>query len=119
MASGQFAGAYRQIARLFKGGSVSGLSEGQLLDRFVTERDDNAFEAIVARHGPTVLGVCRAVLNDPNDVEDAFQATFLVLVKKANALRDRDLLGNWLYGVAYRVAKRARSEASRSSTDRP
>ena len=58
----------------------------------------------MARHGPMVLGVCRQLLRDPNDVEDAFQATFLVLVRKAGSLRRRDLLGNWLYGVAYRVA---------------
>jgi RNA polymerase sigma factor (sigma-70 family) len=113
MASGQFAIVYRQIERLFRSGSVAGLTEGQLLDRFVTHRDDTAFEAIVARHGATVLGVCRALLHDPNDVDDAFQATFLVLVKKADSLRQRDLLGNWLYGVAYRVARRARADAAR------
>ena len=72
-----------------------------------THKDEEAFEALMARHGPMVLGVCRRVLDDPCDVEDAFQATFLVLVKKAGSLRDSDLLANWLYGVAHRVAARA------------
>src|SRR5262249_52031173 len=75
--------------------------------------DETAFEALVARHGPMVLGVCRQILRDPNDVDDAFQATFLVLVRKAGSLRRCELLGNWLYGVAYRVAMRARSLAAR------
>jgi RNA polymerase sigma factor (sigma-70 family) len=113
MASGQFAVACHQIGRLFGTGTTAGLSEGQLLDRFVARRDGAAFEAIVARHGPMVLSVCRSLLRDPNDVDDAFQATFLVLVRKAESLRRRDLLGGWLYAVAGRVARRARYEASR------
>ncbi|MBY0397513.1 MAG: RNA polymerase subunit sigma-70, partial [Thermoleophilia bacterium] len=100
------------IERVYDGATVAGLSEGQLLDRFVRRGDPVAFEAIVARHGPMVLGVCRRFLRDPNDVDDAFQATFLVLVRKAGSLRRRELLGNWLYGVALRVAKRARAAAS-------
>src|SRR4051794_12021714 len=106
MASAQYGAVLRQMRRLFDGSSVAGMTEGQLLERFVGRRDEAAFEALVARHGPMVLGVCRRVLSDPNDVEDAFQATFLVLVKKAGTLRRRDLLGNWLYGVAFRVAAR-------------
>jgi RNA polymerase sigma factor (sigma-70 family) len=89
------------------------LSEGQLLDRFLTRRDEAAFEALVARFGPMVMGVCRGLLADPNDVEDAFQATFLVLVRKAGTIRDRALIGNWLYGVAHRVASRARVDSAR------
>ena len=120
MSTGQWAVVLRHVQRLFQGGSVSGLSEGQLLDRFVTTRDELAFGAIVARHGPMVLGVCRGVLDDPHDVEDAFQATFLVLVKKAAFVRDRDLLGQWLYGVARRVSLRARSETrKRRAKERP
>jgi RNA polymerase sigma factor (sigma-70 family) len=103
----------RQLERVFAGGSVAGLTEGQLLDRFVAARDDAAFEALVVRHGPMVHSVCRRMLRDPNDVDDAFQATFLVLVRKAGSLRRRDLLGNWLYGVAFRVASRARSVSAR------
>src|SRR5262245_47192812 len=113
MASGAVGVVARGLGRLFTAGGVAGLSEGQLLDRFVTGRDEAAFEALVARHGPMVLGVCRQLLRDPNDVDDAFQATFLVLVRKAGTLRRCDLLGNWLYGVAYRVAVRARSLAAR------
>ncbi|MCA1685792.1 MAG: RNA polymerase sigma factor, partial [Planctomycetia bacterium] len=80
MASGTVGAVARQLERLFTSGGVTGLSEGQLLDRFVTRRDEAAFEALVSRHGPMVLGVCRRLLRDPNDVDDAFQATFLVLV---------------------------------------
>ncbi len=103
----------QQIGRLFLDGTAIGSSEGELLDRFVRGRDESAFEALVARHGPMVLGVCRQLLRDPNDVDDAFQATFLVLVRKAATLRRCDLLCNWLYGVAMRVAMRARSQAAR------
>jgi RNA polymerase sigma factor (sigma-70 family) len=103
----------RRIERLLAVGTATGLSERQLLERFLHGGDEGAFEALVARHGPMVLGVCRQWLRDPNDVDDAFQATFLVLVRKAGSLRDRDLLGNWLYGVAYRVALRARTVAAR------
>ncbi len=113
MEGGQVGAVLRQIERLFTAGSVSGMSEGQLLERFVSRRDQAAFEALVARHGPMVLGVCRRVLRDPEEADDAFQATFLVLVRKAGSLRDRDLLANWLYGVAYRVSLRARAVASR------
>ena len=106
----------RGLGRLFASGGMAGLSEGQLLDRFVNRRDEEAFEALVGRHGPMVLAVCRRLLHDPNDVDDAFQATFLVLVKKAGSLRRHDLLGNWLYGVAHRVARRARADAARWSS---
>ncbi len=115
MASEQFAVVGRQLGRLLQSGTVAGLSEGQLLDRFVTRRDDAAFEAIVARHGPMVQGVCRGILRDPNDVDDAFQATFLILVRKAAELKQQELLANWLYGVAYRVARRARGQAMKRS----
>ncbi|MDB5352713.1 MAG: polymerase sigma factor, sigma-70 family [Planctomycetota bacterium] len=113
MASGQLHAVFRQINRLFTAGSVSGLSEGQLLARFVEKNDEAAFEALVSRYGPMVLGVCRQILTDPHAAEDAFQATFLVLVKRAGSIRDRDLLGNWLYGVSLRVAKRARADLAK------
>ncbi len=120
MATGQWTVVLRHVQRLFQGGSVSGLTEGQLLERFASTRDEMAFGALLARHGPMVLGVCRGVLDDPNDVDDAFQATFLVLVKKAGALRDADRLAQWLYGVARRVALRARSNATRrKARERP
>ncbi len=88
-------------------------ADEELLDRFVSQRDGAAFEVLVRRHGPTVLGVCRRLLQHPQDAEDAFQATFLVLVRKAASLGQRELLGNWLYGVAYRTALRARAAALR------
>ncbi len=103
----------RQIDRLFREGTLSGLGDGQLLERYRTRRDEAAFEALVDLHGPMVLGLCRRMLRDPRDIEDAFQATFLVLVRKAPAIRDGNLLSNWLYGVAYRVARRARTQTLR------
>ena len=112
MATRPHGAVLQQIHLLFQRGSVSGLSEWQLLDRYASRRDESAFEALVARHGPMVLGVCRRVLDDPHAVEDAFQATFLVLVRKAGSLGERDAIGHWLYGVACRVALRARCEAA-------
>jgi RNA polymerase sigma factor (sigma-70 family) len=103
----------REISRLFQGGTLTGLDEGQLLERFVAGYDESSLEALVERHGPMVLGVCRRWLADPHDVEDAFQATFLVLIRKARALRDLHRLGPWLHDVAYRVSARARADAAR------
>ncbi len=108
--------ALRQINRLFADGAVTGHSDAQLLDRFLGHRDAEAFEALVARHGPMVLSVCRGVLRDSRDVEDAFQATFLVLVKKAGTIRGRDALGGWLHQVAHRVAIQANAAAARRRT---
>jgi RNA polymerase sigma factor (sigma-70 family) len=84
------------------------LTDGQLLERYVAGRDEVAFEALVRRHGQMVLAVCRRILTDPCDAEDAFQATFLVLVSKARSVLPRENVANWLYGVAYRAAQKAR-----------
>jgi len=84
-----------------------------LLARFSRARDQDAFALLVRRHGPMVLGVCQRVLNHAQDAEDAFQATFLVLVRKAGSLSRPELLANWLYGVAYRVARKARANAQK------
>ena len=84
-----------------------------LLDRFARHGDQQAFAALVRRHGPPVLGVCRRVLRDPHAAEDAFQATFLVLARKAHAIAQPEALGSWLYGVAIRVACKARAGAAR------
>jgi RNA polymerase sigma factor (sigma-70 family) len=84
-----------------------------LLERFLTRRDETAFEALVRRHGPRVLLVCRRIVGNLHDAEDAFQATFLILVRKAATLGQRELLGNWLYGVALRTARAARTRAAR------
>jgi RNA polymerase sigma factor (sigma-70 family) len=101
------------LGRVFRGETVLGLSEWQLLERYLDQRDEVAFEALVARHGPMVLGVCRRALVNQTDVDDAFQATFLVLVRRARHLGPRDAIGPWLHGVATRVALRARCEAAR------
>ncbi len=90
--------------------AVSGLPDRELLRRLVAGRDEAAFGAVVRRHGPAVLGVCRALLADPHDAEDAFQATFLVLARRARSIRATASLGSWLHGVAYRTAMRARTE---------
>ena len=103
----------KRIDRLFRQGTMTGLDDGQFLERFVAERDDSALEALVERHGPMVLGVCRRWLGNPHDADDAFQATFLILIRKARGLRDHHRLGPWLHGVAYRVAARARIDAAR------
>jgi RNA polymerase sigma factor (sigma-70 family) len=103
----------RNLEQVFGQGTATALPEGQLLRRFVAERDESAFAALISRHGPMVLGVCRRVLGARPDAEDAFQATFLVLLRRANALQDADSLGPWLYGVAWRVASRARAGNAR------
>lgn len=91
----------------------TGAPDADLLARFAASRSAAAFAELVRRHGALVLGVCRRVTRHPQDAEDAFQATFLVLAQKADTLRNAALLGNWLYGVAYRVAWRARRAATR------
>jgi RNA polymerase sigma factor (sigma-70 family) len=90
-----------------------GPTDGQLLECFLARRDEAAFEALVRRHGPMVLGVCRRVLRNHHDAEDAFQATFLVLVRKAASIKPREMVANWLYGVAYFAALKARAAATK------
>ena len=85
--------ALRQINRLFADGVVAGLSDAQLLERFLSQGDAGCFEALLGRHGPMVLSVCRGILRDPHDAEDAFQATFLVLVKKGGTIRGARCFG--------------------------
>src|SRR5262245_1828757 len=87
--------------------------DADLLDRCRTGNDPAAFEAVVRRHGGRVLAACRKVLSDAADIDDAFQATFLVLLQHPRAIRKRDSLGAWLYGVAHRIAVRARDTAAR------
>jgi RNA polymerase sigma factor (sigma-70 family) len=91
------------------------LTDRELLDRFHRLRDQSAFERLVRRHGPMVLGVCRRVLAHAHDAEDAFQATFMVLVRKAGSIRDPELLANYLFGVAYRVARKTRARIARQA----
>jgi RNA polymerase sigma factor (sigma-70 family) len=103
----------KHLEALFDIGTVAGVADGRLLERFIARRDGAAFEAIVARHGPMVFNVCRRILPEPSDADDAFQATFLVLVRKAGTLRDKERVGSWLYGVAHRVATRAKAQSHR------
>jgi RNA polymerase sigma factor (sigma-70 family) len=103
----------KELRALYTVGAVGGLTDGHLLERFADRRDEAAFEALVDRHGPMVLRVCRGLLADPHDVEDAFQATFLVLVRRAGSVSKADSVASWLFGVARRVAARARVDAAR------
>ena len=89
------------------------LTDAQLLECFLNQREEAAFEALLQRHGPMVLGVCRRVLKNGHDAEDAFQATFLVLLRKAASIVPRERVANWLYGVAYRTALAARTAAAK------
>jgi RNA polymerase sigma factor (sigma-70 family) len=91
-------------------GSAS--TDGALLERFLARRDEAAFELLLQRHGTMVLGVCQRVVGDPHAAEDAFQATFLVLARRAGSIRDHASVGAWLYGVAQRIAMRARAQAA-------
>ncbi len=118
MAKGEMPAVLRDVQTLFDLGTLAGLSDRQLLERFAGRADATAqaaFAGLVARHGPMVLGVCRRALNDPNDVNDAFQATFLVLVRKAETVRVEGSLGRWLYGVSRRVSARAKAATARRS----
>jgi RNA polymerase sigma factor (sigma-70 family) len=116
MASASSLGVLRDIRTLFDAGTAAGLTDRQLLERFGDRRDlssDAAFEVLILRHGPMVLRVCRNLLRDDSDAWDAFQATFLVLVRRRESLRRLESVGGWLYGVACRVAARARVDAAR------
>ncbi len=108
--------AERLLGVLFEGGTLGGLTDAELLERFLARDDTTAelsFAVLVERHGPLVRRVCRGVLRDEHGAEDAFQSTFLVLVNKAPSLRVQTSLGPWLHAVAYRVACEARSIAAR------
>ena len=116
MAGGSPGRLQRDLTTLFQTGTAAGLTDRELIARISRRSFEDAeasFEALVTRHGPMVLRVCRNVLNDPHDAEDAFQATFLVLVKQLRTIRNRDSIGSWLYGVAARVSARARVEAAK------
>src|SRR2546423_1461190 len=116
MGPGSKRGVLGPIGRLFRTGTAAGLSDAQLLERFVRRHDEAAeaaFAALMERHGPMVLSVCRRILNDPHDAQDAFQATFLVLVRKAGMVRKRGSIADWLHGVALRVAAHAWASSAR------
>jgi RNA polymerase sigma factor (sigma-70 family) len=101
------------LRRAVLAGGEGGLSDGQLLECFVSRREEAAMAALVRRHGPMVWCVCRRILCNHHDAEDAFQATFLVLVRKAASILPREMVGNWLYGVAHQTALKARATTAK------
>lgn len=103
----------QHLFRLVSSEQAEGEPDRDLLERFATQHEEAAFAALLRRHGPMVLAVCRRVLGDANDAEDAFQATFLILIRKASSISRPERLGNWLYGVAYRTALDARGNRAR------
>ncbi len=113
MASVHRGSALRQINRLFDEGTLAGLPDARLLERYARERDELAFESLVQRHGAMVMAVCRGVVADPNDADDAFQAAFLLLARKAERLWVNDSLGGWLHRVACRIALQLKSDTAR------
>src|SRR5262245_54100190 len=102
----------RHVRRLLAAPAADTHLDRQLLEQFTARRDEAAFATLVRRHGPLVLGVCRRVLGDGPDAEDAFQAAFLILAHKAGSIRGQESLTSWLYRVAFRVALRARGQSA-------
>src|SRR5437016_2803599 len=111
MATSQANAVIQQLREVLQR-AESGATDGELLSSFVKQRDEAALAALVRRNAPMVWGVCRRLLHSHHDAEDAFQATFLVLVRKASAIRDQELVANWLYGVAHQTAVRLRATAA-------
>ena len=113
MAANQTSKVIQRLLHAVLSQNGAGLTDGQLLGRFVEQRDDTAFAALVKRHGPMVWGVCSRALGNHHDAEDAFQAAFLVLFRKAGSVRPREMVVNWLHGVARRAAWQVRRIESR------
>src|SRR6516164_1506725 len=109
MATAQMGTVIRHLRRAVLRQDGADGTDGQLLASFIDEKDEAAFEALVRRHGSMVFGVCRRVVRNHHDAEDAFQATFLVLARKASSVRPRERLANWLHGVALRAAMKAKT----------
>lgn len=120
MTTSQTSSVMQQLRRAALLHDGAGLTDGQLLECFIAHGDDRAFEILVRRHGPMVRNVCGRVLHHQADAEDAFQATFLILARKARSVRPRDMVANWLYGVAYHTALKARAlRAKRWAKEKP
>src|SRR5438094_3671828 len=113
MATGHLSGAIQHIRRAMLLRDGAGRTDGQLLQDYISRCDETALAALVHRHGPMVWGVCRRVLTNYHDAEDAFQATFLVLVRRAASIASPELLANWLYGVAHQTALKARATVAK------
>lgn len=113
MPSGELGSVLRHIRRAIGLHQVADSPDRELLERFVNQGEETAFEALLRRHGPLVLGACRRMLSDPHDVEDAFQATFFIFVRKARGIARGDVVGSWLYRVAYHAAARVRAGVGR------
>src|SRR5262249_18904364 len=113
MANAPLTSVLRHIRNLAAAENCKNLTDGQLLDSFSSHHEEAAFAVLVRRHGPLVLRVCRRVLRQEQDAEDAFQPTFFVLARKAASIRKREALVSWLHGVAYRMAMNAKREAAR------
>src|SRR5687767_5413228 len=113
MAKARMDTVIRHLRRAVLRQDGAGWTDGQLLASFIDQKDEAAFEALVRRHGPMVLGVCRRVGRNHHDAEDASQATFLVLARKASSVRPRERLANWLHGVALRIAMKAKTIAAK------
>src|SRR5215471_15251626 len=109
MSSARLNAVLRSILKSATSGQAPVPPDRQLLDRFVQSRDEAAFAELLQRHGTMVLGVCRSVLHDLHDAEDAFQAAFLLLAQKAGSIHRREAVGGWLYRVAYHAAVRAQA----------
>src|SRR5581483_11833513 len=118
MANGSESSVTHYLRRMLSSSCAGALTDAQLLERFADHHDDAAFEVLVWRHGPPVLGVCRRVLRHEQDAEDAFQATFLTLARKAKSIGKHEAIGSWLHRVAFRVALRAKSMADKRNAHR-
>src|SRR5262249_45818654 len=116
MARGPLGHILHQFQRLIATRQEGAASDGQLLERFAAQHDEEAFALLVQRHGPMVLNACRRVLQDEHASDEAFQAAFLVLVRRAGALDRRGSVASWLYPVAYHIALRARADTARRRT---
>src|SRR5215472_1230906 len=113
MATRQFNSVLQHIRQLAEGREASPWTDQQLLDRFISKKEEAAFSGLIRRHGPMVMALGWRILRDRGDAEDVFQATFMVLAQKARSIRKRESIGGWLYRVAFRLALRARSEEAK------